>query len=126
MVAGYGLPMINYSRLGVLSDYAGGLLIMAQVSLGAPRRISVLLSDCPSDQRMWASLNRAWTPYLFRRLNSNRTLAFSHIMRGIAFPALRTPWDLSLSWWPEPGVWELFFPPCPLGSNCSIYSCWDP
>ena len=84
-VAAYGLPMTAYSAMGLLSDYLGRLLIGWKVSIDALGVFQVYYQIAVQVNGIWASLNRAWTPYVFQLLSKSRAQAFEQIKRGLVF-----------------------------------------
>jgi O-antigen/teichoic acid export membrane protein len=121
-VAKYGLPMMAYSGFSVLSDYAGRLLIGGVVSLSALGVFQVYYQIATQINGLWASLNRAWTPYVFRLLNSSRSLAFSQMIRGMASASTICALGLILCMMVGAiGLWGLLLPPAMSGSIELLY-----
>lgn len=138
-VAAYGLPMTAYSIVGLLNDYLGRLLIGWKVSINALGVFQFYYQIAVQANGLWASLNRAWTPYVFQLLGKSRAVAFEQIKRGLVFGSALYAGGLVLGMMAGiAGLWGVVFAPSMAGRiellyvlllgplYTAIYTAWYP
>lgn len=127
-MAACGLPMTAYGALGLLSDYTGRLLLDRQASLSELGVYQFYFQIAVQVNGLWASLNRAWTPYIFRVMSRDRAGAFQVVRRAIALLSALYALGLVLCVMAgEAAVWAWVMPPAyGRGSTCSTCCCSGP
>lgn len=77
----YGLPMLGYGLFAILSDYSGRLALQSATTLATIGVFQFYYQIATQINGVWASVNRAWTPHVFERLEHDPPQAFRHIAR---------------------------------------------
>lgn len=110
-IAVYGLPMTAYSALGLLSDYTGRLLLDRYASLSELGVYQFYFQIAVQVNGLWASLNRAWTPFIFRVMSRDRAGAFQMVRRAISLLSALYALGLVLCVFAgKAGVWSRVLP----------------
>lgn len=77
----YGSPMLFYSLFALISDYSGRLALESQVALSAMGVFQFYYQITTQVNGVWNSINRAWTPFVFQRMESDQPAAYAIITR---------------------------------------------
>ena len=77
----YSFPMLFYGLFSLVSEYSGRLALESQVSLGAMGIFQFYNQIANQINGVWTSINRAWTPYVFQRMEADLPAAFARITR---------------------------------------------
>lgn len=121
-VAGYGVPMTVYAAFSLLSDYSGRLLLDRQVTLSELGVFQFYYLIASQVNGVWTSLNRAWTPYMFQLLGSNRSRALRQMLDSIAvLTSLYAVGVVATMLVGAAGFWELILPAAFAGRADLLY-----
>lgn len=77
----YSLPMLFYAVFSVVGEYAGRLTLENQVAIATMGVFQFFNQIAMQVNGAWTSINRAWTPHIFQKMDANPTAAFGEITR---------------------------------------------
>ena len=75
----YGAPMLVYGLFALISDYSSRLILESRVTLVTIGIFQFYYQIVTQINGVWSSFNRAWTPYVFKQLDSEPAVAYSRI-----------------------------------------------
>ncbi len=77
----YGSPMLVYGLFALVSDYSGRLALERHVTLGTMGIFQFYYAIATQINGVWSSVNRAWTPHIFKHLAAEPVVAYARITR---------------------------------------------
>lgn len=80
----YGLPMTGYAAISLLSDYTGRLVLDRTAMLAVLGVYQFYFQIAVQANGLWGSLNKAWSPHLFGRLERDRVGALRETTRMVS------------------------------------------
>lgn len=75
----YGSPMLVYGLFALISDYSSRLVLEGRVTLATIGIFQFYYQITTQINGVWASINRAWTPHVFKHLDTEPAVAYSRI-----------------------------------------------
>jgi len=75
----YGSPMLAYGIFATISDYSSRLVLESRVTLATIGVFQFYYQIVTQINGVWSSINRAWTPHVFKHLDAEPAQAFLQI-----------------------------------------------